>query len=56
MSKPGRMITIGIAAPPAFAAGDARWLAVGAAVIMAGALLPLAARLHTSWRELERGG
>lgn len=56
MSKPGRMITVGIAAPLAFVAGDARWLAVGAAVVLAGALLTLAARLRASWRELERGG
>lgn len=45
MSKPGRMITLSVAAPLAFLAADSRPLAAAAWVILVGALITLAQRL-----------
>lgn len=52
MSKPGRMITLGVAAPLAFLLADATPLVIGTVVIAAGSLLTFVQRLVTAVREL----
>jgi phosphatidylglycerophosphate synthase len=53
MSKPGRMITLGIAAPVAFVTGRSEWLALAALVILVGALITLGQRILATRAQLE---
>jgi CDP-diacylglycerol--glycerol-3-phosphate 3-phosphatidyltransferase len=53
MSKPGRMIVLGIAAPITFATGDTAGLAVAAVVILVGSVITLGQRIVAARRELE---
>jgi phosphatidylglycerophosphate synthase len=52
MSKPGRMITLAVAAPLAFLFADETPLVAGAIVIAAGSLLTFLQRVLTAVREL----
>lgn len=53
MSKPGRMVTLGIAAPLAFITGEWVWLTVAAIVILVGSLITLGQRVVAAKAELE---
>lgn len=53
MSKPGRMIVLGIAAPAAYVSGQSAWLQAGAAAILIGGLVTLIQRLRAARRELD---
>ena len=53
MSKPGRMIVLGVAAPLAFLTGSATWLQVAAGAILLGGLVTLAQRVMAAGRELD---
>ena len=52
MSKPGRMATVSVAASAALVSGDARWLAVGATVILAGCAVTLGQRIRSTIGDL----
>lgn len=54
MSKPGRMITLAIAAPLAFILGDSWPLLAAAWIIIVGGLLTLVQRLQATRRALDR--
>jgi CDP-diacylglycerol--glycerol-3-phosphate 3-phosphatidyltransferase len=56
MSKPGRMITLAVAAPLALIAKDDAWLALAAAIILVGSVLTLVSRLRASARVLQAKG
>lgn len=53
MSKPGRMVVLGIAAPVTFVTGNWAWLTVAAIVILVGSLITLGQRLAAARAELE---
>jgi phosphatidylglycerophosphate synthase len=53
MSKPGRMVTLAVAAPLAFVSGDPVWLSVAAAVILIGTAITLVQRVLATRAELE---
>ena len=53
MSKPGRMVALGVAAPVAFVTGDSTWLIIAAVVICIGSLVTLAQRVLAARAELE---
>lgn len=53
MSKPGRMVALGLAAPLAFVAGDPVWLVIAAVVICVGSLITLGQRVGAARAELE---
>jgi CDP-diacylglycerol---glycerol-3-phosphate 3-phosphatidyltransferase len=52
MSKPGRMITLAVAAPLALVSANDGWLVLAAVVILVGSLLTLAGRLRASAKAL----
>ncbi len=53
MSKPGRMVVLGIAAPVTFVTGSWVWLTVAAIVILVGSLITLGQRVVAARAELE---
>jgi len=53
MSKPGRMVALGIAAPVAFVTGDSVWLSIAAVLILVGSLITLGQRVAAARAELE---
>jgi phosphatidylglycerophosphate synthase len=53
MSKPGRMVTLAIAAPVALFTGESAWLTVAAIVILVGSLITLGQRVVAAKAELE---
>jgi phosphatidylglycerophosphate synthase len=53
LSKPGRMVTLGIAAPVSFVIGDPTWLVMAAVVILVGSLITLGQRVVAARAELE---
>jgi CDP-diacylglycerol---glycerol-3-phosphate 3-phosphatidyltransferase len=54
MSKPGRMIVLGVAAPAAYFSGDGRVLAAAAGLILVGSLATLVQRLAAARADLDR--